>query len=91
MVQFNEAGKAIDLGKRAVLQAGFSEGRPVQLSPKAVTERGVSGRDQWLLSKSNIDGSVLLVGVGVDGEVTNGKVTSVGLDKFLGNYRVAPH
>ena len=91
MVQFNDAGEAIDLGKRAVMQAGFSEGRCVQLSVKAIAERSASGREQWVLSKINIDGSVLIANVGVDGQVKHGEVASVELHEFLCNYRTALH
>ena len=74
MVQFDASGGVVDLGRRAIMQAGFSEKRFVQLSPKAVTARSASGRDQWQLTKINNDGCVLLVGFQKDGHLLPGSV-----------------
>ena len=89
MVQFDDSGDAIDLGKRAVMQAGFSERRFVQLSHKAVEARGATGRDQWQLTKMNNDGSVLLTEINKDGTLKPESVSSVGMDDFMINYKVS--
>ncbi len=89
MVQFDDSGDAIDLGKRAVMQAGFSERRFVQLSHKAVEARGATGRDQWQLTKINNDGSVLLTEINKDGTLKPESVSSVGMDDFMINYKVS--
>jgi hypothetical protein len=89
MVQFDDSGDAIDLGKRAVMQAGFSERRFVQLSHRAVEARGATGRDQWQLTKMNNDGSVLLTEINKDGTLKPESVSSVGMDDFMLNYKVS--
>ncbi len=89
-IQFNETGEAIDLGKRSVLQEGFSEG----LAVRKILETGAdqatqaaNARVQWQITKVNMDGSVLLTKILPDGAIDKGNTTSVAVDDFLGKFK----
>ena len=89
-IQFNETGEAIDLGKRSVLQEGFSEG----LAVRKILETGAdqatqaaNARVQWQITKVNMDGSVLLTEILADGAIDKGNTTSVAVDDFLGKFK----
>ena len=53
------------MGKRAVLQAGFSERRKLMSSPKAIKDGRDSARDPLELAKLKLNGSVVLAKIDV--------------------------
>ena len=89
-IQFNETGEAIDLGKRSVLQEGFSEGlavRKILETGADLATQAANARVQWQITKINMDGSVLLTKILPDGAIDKGNTTSVAVDDFLGKFK----